>query len=49
KLSQKIEDFLNVTAKCAPSILILKLKFHFLVHLPAYIHRFGPAILFSTE
>ncbi|KAG2354910.1 hypothetical protein BDR07DRAFT_1265017, partial [Suillus spraguei] len=28
---------------------ISKLKFHFLVHLPAYIHRFGPAIIFSTE
>ncbi|KAG1723899.1 hypothetical protein EDB19DRAFT_1915867 [Suillus lakei] len=49
KLSRTIEDFLNVTAKCAPSILISKPKFHFLVHLPAYIQRFGPAILFSTE
>ncbi|KAF8417184.1 hypothetical protein L210DRAFT_3616068 [Boletus edulis BED1] len=49
KLSRMIEDFLNVTAKCAPSILISKPKFHFLVHLPAYIRRFGPAIAFSTE
>ncbi|KAI5988854.1 hypothetical protein F5J12DRAFT_728064 [Pisolithus orientalis] len=49
KLSQTIEDFLNVTATCAPSILISKPKFHFLVHLPAYICRFGPAIVFSTE
>ncbi|KAG1761023.1 hypothetical protein EDD22DRAFT_848083 [Suillus occidentalis] len=49
KLSRTIEDFLNVTAQCAPSILISKPKFHFLVHLPAYIRRFGPAILFSTE
>lgn len=48
-LSRVIEDFLNVTAECAPSILILKPKFHFLVHLPAFIRRFGPAILFSTE
>ncbi|KAH8980192.1 hypothetical protein EDB92DRAFT_1772723, partial [Lactarius akahatsu] len=48
-LTQTIEDFLNITAKCAPSILILKPKFHFLVHLPAYIRRFGPAVLFSTE
>ncbi|KAH8977201.1 hypothetical protein EDB92DRAFT_1937991 [Lactarius akahatsu] len=48
-LTQTIEDFLNITAKCALSILILKLKFHFLVHLPAYIRRFGPAVLFSTE
>jgi hypothetical protein len=38
-----------VTAQCAPSILISKPKFHFLVHLPAYIRRFGPAIIFSTE
>jgi hypothetical protein len=48
-LSRKIEDFLNITAQCSPSILILKPKFHFLVHLPAYIRRFGPAIIFSTE
>ena len=38
-----------MTAICTPSILITKPKFHFLVHLPAYIHRFGPAIIFSTE
>ncbi|KAI5995504.1 hypothetical protein EDD15DRAFT_2365685 [Pisolithus albus] len=49
RLSRTIEDFLNVTAICAPSILITKPKFHFLVHLPAYIRRFGPAIIFSTE
>ncbi|KAI9435191.1 hypothetical protein H4582DRAFT_1768182, partial [Lactarius indigo] len=48
-LTKTIEDFLNVTAMCAPSILISKPKFHFLVHLPAFIRRFGPAILFSTE
>lgn len=34
---------------CSPSILISKPKFHFLVHLPRFIERFGPAILFSTE
>ncbi|KAJ8583172.1 hypothetical protein M405DRAFT_717993, partial [Rhizopogon salebrosus TDB-379] len=28
---------------------ISKPKFHFLIHLPAYIRRFGPAIVFSTE
>lgn len=49
ELSRCIEDFLSLTAKCAPSILISKPKFHFLVHLPAYIRRFGPPILFSTE
>lgn len=48
-LTRTINDFLNVTAQCAPSILISKPKFHFLVHLPAYIRRFGPAIVFSTE
>ncbi|KAI0040147.1 hypothetical protein FA95DRAFT_1464700, partial [Auriscalpium vulgare] len=48
-LSRAIEDLLNLTARCAPSILISKPKFHFLVHLPAYIRRFGPAIVFSTE
>ncbi|KAH7919605.1 hypothetical protein BV22DRAFT_968262, partial [Leucogyrophana mollusca] len=49
KLSRTIDDFLNITAQCAPSILISKPKFHFLVHLPAFIRRFGPAIIFSTE
>ncbi|KAI6151661.1 hypothetical protein BKA82DRAFT_3972247, partial [Pisolithus tinctorius] len=49
RLSWMIEDFLNVTCICAPSILISKPKFHFLFHLPMYIHRFGPALLFSTE
>jgi hypothetical protein len=34
---------------CSPSILLTKPKFHFLVHLPLYIQRFGPAVLFSTE
>ena len=48
-LTQIIADFLNITAKCSPSILISKPKFHFLIHLPAFIRRFGPAILFSTE
>ncbi|KAG1898287.1 uncharacterized protein F5891DRAFT_903088, partial [Suillus fuscotomentosus] len=28
---------------------ITKAKFHFLVHIPAYIQHFGPALLFSTE
>ncbi|KAG2346414.1 hypothetical protein BDR05DRAFT_878375 [Suillus weaverae] len=49
KLSRTIQDFLSVTAQCAPSIIISKPKFHFLVHLPAYIRRFGPAVIFSTE
>ncbi|KAG1733335.1 uncharacterized protein EDB91DRAFT_1006109, partial [Suillus paluster] len=28
---------------------ISKPKFHFLIHLPAYIRQFGPAIVFLTE
>ncbi|CAE6440442.1 unnamed protein product [Rhizoctonia solani] len=44
-----IDDFLLAAARCSPSIIILNPKFHFLVHLPMYIQRFGPPILFSTE
>jgi hypothetical protein len=50
EINQKlIADFLLITARCSPSIIVLKPKFHFLVHLPDYIRRFGPALLFSTE
>ncbi|KAG8774581.1 hypothetical protein FRC12_001905 [Ceratobasidium sp. 428] len=49
ELQEVIDGFLDTTALCSPSILISKPKFHFLVHLPLYIKRFGPAILFSTE
>ncbi|KAH0825930.1 hypothetical protein J3R83DRAFT_7620 [Lanmaoa asiatica] len=48
-LSHVIDDLLTISAQCAPSILVTKAKFHFLVHLPMFIRRFGPAILFSTE
>ena len=48
-LTQTIDDLLSITAQCAPSIIIHKPKFHFLLHLPMYIRRFGPAITFSTE
>ncbi|KAF8062389.1 hypothetical protein FPV67DRAFT_1422187 [Lyophyllum atratum] len=44
-----LNDFVDITCKCSPSILISKPKFHFLLHLPFYIRRFGPAVLFSTE
>ncbi|KAJ7755637.1 hypothetical protein DFH07DRAFT_743068, partial [Mycena maculata] len=44
-----INNFINITCKCSPSILILKPKFHFLLHLPFFIQRFGPVVLFSTE
>ncbi|KAJ6626754.1 hypothetical protein B0H10DRAFT_2161530 [Mycena sp. CBHHK59/15] len=49
ELSSCIDDFINITCKCSPSILISKPKFHFLLHLPFFICRFGPAVLFSTE
>ncbi|KAJ6458275.1 hypothetical protein C8R45DRAFT_1221656 [Mycena sanguinolenta] len=49
QLETCIDDFLNITCKCSPSILISKPKFHFLVHVPFFIRRFGPSVLFSTE
>ncbi|KAJ6578993.1 hypothetical protein B0H10DRAFT_2443555 [Mycena sp. CBHHK59/15] len=49
ELTVCIDDFINITCKCSPSILISKPKFHFLLHLPFFIRRFGPAVLFSTE
>ncbi|KAG2132739.1 uncharacterized protein EDB93DRAFT_1255149 [Suillus bovinus] len=48
-LTHTIDDFLNISVQCAPSIILTKSKFHFLLHIPAYIRRFGPPILFSTE
>ncbi|KAG2367082.1 hypothetical protein BDR07DRAFT_1448996 [Suillus spraguei] len=49
KLTRTIDYFLNMTAQCALSILMSKPKLNFLVHLPAYIQWFGPAIIFLTE
>ncbi|KAF8607876.1 hypothetical protein BDV93DRAFT_487814 [Ceratobasidium sp. AG-I] len=49
ELKDVIDKFLVTTALCSPSILLEKPKFHFLVHLPRFITRFGPAVLFSTE
>ncbi|KAJ6622345.1 hypothetical protein B0H10DRAFT_2342221 [Mycena sp. CBHHK59/15] len=49
ELEKCIDDFINITCKCSPSILISKPKFYFLLHLPFFIRRFGPAVLFSTE
>ena len=49
ELKQVINDFLTITAKCVPTILQMKPKFHFLVHLPAFIRHFGPTLLFTTE
>jgi len=48
-LEHVIDELLTKTAICAPSILISKPKFHFLKHLPFYIKRFGPSLLFPTE
>ena len=36
-LKRTIDEFLVITAQCAPSIIITKPKFHFLVHLPMFI------------
>ncbi|KAJ7158191.1 hypothetical protein C8R43DRAFT_817836, partial [Mycena crocata] len=47
ELQTCINNFINITCKCSPSILISKPKFHFLLHLPFFIRRFGPAVLFS--
>ncbi|KAF8575929.1 hypothetical protein K439DRAFT_1368666, partial [Ramaria rubella] len=49
ELENTIQAFLTVTAKTAPMIIQTKPKFHFLLHLPMFIWRFGPALLFSTE
>ena len=49
QLTKTIDEFLMITAQRAPSIIISKPKFHFLVHLPMYIRHFGPSILYSTE
>ncbi|KAF8602668.1 hypothetical protein BDV93DRAFT_581297 [Ceratobasidium sp. AG-I] len=49
ELKDVIDKFMLTTAACSPSIILLKPKFHFLVHLPRFIARFGPAILYSTE
>jgi hypothetical protein len=44
-----ILDLLSIMAKCAPTIITAKPKFHLLLHVTEYIRRFGPAILFSSE
>ena len=49
ELKQVINAFLMITAKCVLTILQMKPKFHFLIHLPAFIRHFGPALLFATE
>lgn len=47
-MTAAIDRFLNCTARWTPR-WFNKPKFHILLHLPAHIRRFGPAILFATE
>ena len=49
ELEECINNFMNITCKCSPSILVVKPKFHFLLPLPFFIRHFGPAVLFSSE
>jgi hypothetical protein len=48
-VDEGILDLLSIIAKCAPTIITAKPKFHLLLHVTKYIHCFGPAILFSSE
>ncbi|KAK7032978.1 hypothetical protein R3P38DRAFT_3313080 [Favolaschia claudopus] len=47
-LTKEIDNFLACAAKWTTR-WFNKPKFHILLHLPAHIRRFGPAILFATE
>ncbi|KAK7015952.1 hypothetical protein R3P38DRAFT_3203654 [Favolaschia claudopus] len=47
-LTAEIENFLLCAARWT-NRWFNKPKFHIIVHLPAHIRRFGPAILFATE
>ncbi|KAK7029116.1 hypothetical protein R3P38DRAFT_2524834 [Favolaschia claudopus] len=47
-LTTEIENFLLCAARWT-NRWFNKPKFHIIVHLPAHIRRFGPAILFATE
>ncbi|KAI9063124.1 hypothetical protein FKP32DRAFT_1652266 [Trametes sanguinea] len=48
RLEEAIQDFLAATALWSTQ-WFNKPKFHLFVHLPFYIRRFGPAILYATE
>ncbi|KAJ3875201.1 hypothetical protein F5051DRAFT_462159 [Lentinula edodes] len=48
ELEQTIDHFLDCTCRLTPR-WFNKPKFHVLLHLPAHIRRFGPAMLFATE
>ncbi|KAJ3915248.1 hypothetical protein F5877DRAFT_92367 [Lentinula edodes] len=47
-LEEAINYFLDCTCRLTPR-WFNKPKFHVLLHLPAHIRRFGPAMLFATE
>ncbi|KAI0375816.1 hypothetical protein BV20DRAFT_18264 [Pilatotrama ljubarskyi] len=47
-LTGAIDHFLNATCALTPR-WFNKPKFHIILHLPAHIRRFGPAMLFATE
>ncbi|KAJ7590368.1 hypothetical protein C8J56DRAFT_859767 [Mycena floridula] len=47
-ITERIEHLLECTARWTPR-WFNKPKFHIILHLPAHIRRFGPAILFATE
>ncbi|KAH9899608.1 hypothetical protein C8Q73DRAFT_680493 [Cubamyces lactineus] len=48
RLTSAIDQFLDATCALTPR-WFNKPKFHIVLHLPAHIRRFGPAMLFATE
>ncbi|KAL0563008.1 hypothetical protein V5O48_019070 [Marasmius crinis-equi] len=48
-LTVLIDNVLDAFADIDPAKILIKIKLHILVHLPAQIRRRGPAVRFSTE
>ncbi|KAL0565048.1 hypothetical protein V5O48_016984 [Marasmius crinis-equi] len=48
-LTTLIDNVLDAFADIDPAKILIKIKLHILVHLPAQIRRRGPAVRFSTE
>jgi len=44
-----IDNILDIWTILDPSRIIEKSKLHVFTHLPGYIRRFGPPVLYSTE
>ncbi|KAK7453960.1 hypothetical protein VKT23_011472 [Stygiomarasmius scandens] len=44
-----IDNVLDAFALIDPAKILVKIKLHLLKHIPEHIHRFGPAVQFSTE